>query len=238
MPYEVIKTVGRRSYRYSVETVRDPKTGKKKARWTYVGRVNDETAGAELGRAKRMPDRLLSALSTLLATSNFKSLTVEVVAKRAKTTHATFYRYFRNLHHLLETSFTSLQQSFPSLELHVTGDAEEERCKIRNLVESAFAQTKSRAGILKALIQARSDSTVLKSLWNAHVERLQRAWSVYIGELNAAGLGRNDAPERLAELVVMCIQARLHDALLRNRVLTVADSELLAAAVSRLIMKD
>ncbi len=70
------------------------------------------------------------------------------------------------------------------------------------------------------------------------MERLQRAWSVYIAEINAAGLGYNDDPERLAELTVLCIQARIHEAVLRNRALTAGDSELWAAAVSRLILKE
>lgn len=180
---------------------------------------------------------MLSALSGLLATRNFKSLTVEAVAKRAKTTHATFYRYFLNMRQVLEAALKSAQESFPSLDLHVTGDAQDERRKIHALIESVFAQAESRSGLLKALIQSRSDSGVLKGLWNAHMERLQRGWSVYIRELNTAELGRDDDPQRLAELVVMCIQARIHDAVLRNRTLTPEDSELWAGAVTRLILR-
>ncbi len=237
MPYEVIKNVGSRKYRYTVESVRDAKTGKKKSRWTYVGRVNDETGSTRSTGAPLMPDRLLSALSALLATRSFKSLTVEAVAKRAKTTHATFYRYFRNMHQLLESALKSAQQSFPSLDLHVTGDADEERRKIHELIESVFAQAKTHAAMLKALIQSRSDSPVLQALWNAHMERLQRSWAIYITELNAAGIGYDDDPGRAAELVVMCIQGRIHEAVLRNRNLTPDDSALWATAVSRLILK-
>lgn len=237
MSYQVTKKVGSRLYRYEVERVRDPVTGKKKSRWRYLGRVLDDSASAQRNKPPRTPERLLAALHALLRTRSFNSLTVDAVATRAKTTHATFYRYFRNMHDLLAAALTSAQASLPSLDLHVTGDALEEQRKIGDLIESVFEQAKSRSSLLKALIQSRSDSPVLQALWKAHNDRLQRAWAAYITELNQAGLGRNDDPRDLAHVVVLCIQARLHEAILRDRPITPSDSALWATAVARLVLR-
>jgi len=37
MAHEVIKKVGRRAYRYRVESYRDPETKKVRSRWRYLG---------------------------------------------------------------------------------------------------------------------------------------------------------------------------------------------------------
>ena len=37
MPHDVIKRVGRRAYRYRVESYRDAETQKVRKRWTYLG---------------------------------------------------------------------------------------------------------------------------------------------------------------------------------------------------------
>jgi len=237
MSYEVIKKVGGRSYRYVVDSVRDPVSGLRKSRWRYLGRVEAHPARHPEDRAKETRDRFLKAFLGLLQSRRFKALTVKAVARRAQMTHATFYRHFRSMHDLLGSAIALAQQALPSLDLHVTGDASEERRKISRLLEGVFEQARRRTGLLKAFIETRGDSSVLQALWEAHNRKLEHVWTVYIGELNRAGIGRNDAAESLARAVVLCIQARLHDAIVQGRPLSKRDSELWASIVSRMIIK-
>lgn len=236
MAYEVIKHVGDRSYRYEVVSVRDAATGKRKTKWRYLGRVGPGAQMPMRNRADATRERLIESFGALLETRRMKTLTVEAVARRAKTTHATFYRYFENVNDLLANAIKVAQASLPSLDLHVCGSLDDERAKIRALIGSVFTGAGERAGLLRAFIEKRADSRLLQSLWDAHMERLHTAWATYIRELNDAGMGRNDDPEQLSSVVVTCIQARLHDAILRGRHLTASDADLWASAVSRIIL--
>ena len=82
MPYEVVKRVNGRDYRYSVERYRDQETGKARARWTYLGR-----AGAGVPRKRSRTDstrdRLVDALFTLIEEVPWNAITVDLIVKRA-----------------------------------------------------------------------------------------------------------------------------------------------------------
>src|ERR1700735_5174725 len=148
MSYEVIKKVGSGAYRYVVESARDPQSGKRTARWTYVGRVESNVGAAPVSRTVTTRDDLIAAFQALLENRRLKSLTVESVAGRAHVTHATVYRYFKNMQAALVAAITKAQESLPSLDLHVTGDAKVEQEKVRVLIGSVFEQAKKRSGLL------------------------------------------------------------------------------------------
>ncbi len=96
MAYEVTKQIGGRAYLYRVESVRDPETGRRRNRWTYVGRA--DRSGAAAPARHRGPDgargRLLDALERLLAERDFGDVTAGAIASAAGLAHGTFYRHF------------------------------------------------------------------------------------------------------------------------------------------------
>jgi AcrR family transcriptional regulator len=100
MAYEVTKQISGRSYRYRVESMLDPQSGKRRNRWTYLGRDTSASAGtverkaaAPRGDARR---RLLDALEALLAERDYADVTADAIAVRAGLAHGTFYRHFKD----------------------------------------------------------------------------------------------------------------------------------------------
>src|SRR5579875_1893773 len=98
MAYEVTKRIAGRAYRYRVESVRDPETGKRRSRWTYLGRAEGAAAAAPAPARRRgdARERLLDALERLLEARDLAGVTADAVAAEAGLAHGTFYRHFRD----------------------------------------------------------------------------------------------------------------------------------------------
>jgi AcrR family transcriptional regulator len=97
MAYEVIKTIKGREYRYSVESYREPESGRVKNRWTYVGKV-----GKAQPKVKRRTltsqtrQRLLDAFLRLVDRKPWAEISPSSIAIEAGLAHGTFYRYFKS----------------------------------------------------------------------------------------------------------------------------------------------
>jgi AcrR family transcriptional regulator len=103
MGYEVVKTIGARQYRYHVQSERDPQTGKRRNRWTYLGRVASERDVAKVRPVRPNARlRLLEAAERLLEAGDASAVTVDAIAAAAGVAHGTFYRYFRDRSEALE----------------------------------------------------------------------------------------------------------------------------------------
>jgi AcrR family transcriptional regulator len=110
MAYEVVKTIGGRPYRYRVERVADPATGKKRSRWTYLGRVDPATGERPRTRRTDGRERLLDALERLLEVTDFGAVTAGAIAAEAGVAHGTFYRHFRDKRDALRSAFERVRE--------------------------------------------------------------------------------------------------------------------------------
>jgi AcrR family transcriptional regulator len=203
MAHEVIKKVGSRAYRYSVESYRDSTSGKVRGRWTYLGRVDAGAAprkrGTEAADATR--ERLLTAFERLLERADFEGITAGSVAAEAGVAHGTFYRHFRNKRDALVAVFerakADVERVRPSLDGPL-GTQAQERVRIRRWVESALGSPLGRPGFLRAWYAMVEKDEALGATRRARRAESARAFAAYLAGLDAAGIARIDAPERLA----------------------------------------
>ena len=154
MAYDVTKTIGGRSYRYRVESVRDPATGKRRSRWTYLGRAEGERAARPAPKPRgNARARLLDALERLLETRDFTALTADAVASEAGLAHGTFYRHFRDKRAALWAALERVRESRgPALDALADGAASavEARAGLRRLVESVLRSPAEHPALLRA----------------------------------------------------------------------------------------
>ena len=101
MSYEVIKRVGGRAYRYSVESYRDKVTGKQRAKWTYMGVATDD-AIRTVKPKRDTRAMIVSAFLKLHETIPLSKMSPTIVAEAAGVAYGTFYHYFDSLENLVE----------------------------------------------------------------------------------------------------------------------------------------
>ncbi|MEA2663643.1 MAG: hypothetical protein QOI11_587 [Candidatus Eremiobacteraeota bacterium] len=154
MAYEVTKTIAGRSYRYRVESVLDPVTGKRRSRWTYLGRVEGESAVRPAPKPRGdARARLLDALERLLESRDFTALTADAVASEAGLAHGTFYRHFRDKRAALRAALERVRENRgPALDSLAddVASAAEARAGIRRLVGSVLRSPAEHPGLLRA----------------------------------------------------------------------------------------
>jgi AcrR family transcriptional regulator len=155
MAYEVTKRIGGRAYRYRVESVRDPETGKRRSRWTYLGRGD----GAEKRPAAPRPrgdarERLLDALERLVAERDFATITADAIATEAGLAHGTFYRHFRDKREALLAALQRVRERIGP--------------RISALRDDVTTVAEARAGIramLEAILRSPGEQ---RALWRAY----------------------------------------------------------------------
>jgi AcrR family transcriptional regulator len=153
MAYEVTKRIGGRAYRYRVESVRDPETGKRRNRWTYLGRAEPGKPRTERPRRSEARSRLLDALERLVATRDFGSLTADAIANEAGLAHGTFYRHFRDKREALLATLERLRERRGPWLAPIRDDVEtsaEARAGIREMVESILRAPAEHPALLRA----------------------------------------------------------------------------------------
>jgi AcrR family transcriptional regulator len=163
MAYEVTKRIGGRGYRYRVESVRDPATGKRRNRWTYLGRAAEgprpRVAPRQRGEARA---RLLDALERLVAQRDFGAITADAIAGEAGLAHGTFYRHFRDKRDALLAALERVRErrgpALASLRDDVAS-LDEARAGIREMVESILRAPAEHPALLRAYYARKADAT-------------------------------------------------------------------------------
>ena len=155
MAYEVTKRIGGREYRYRVESVRDEASGKRRNRWTYIGRIAGPRAEPPPPRKRRSDarERLLDALERLVAERDFADVTADAVASAAGLAHGTFYRHFRDKRDALKAALERVRErSGPVIDLlrDDVETVEEARAGLRSLVERILAFPAEHPALLRA----------------------------------------------------------------------------------------
>jgi AcrR family transcriptional regulator len=196
--YEVIKRVGGRAYRYRVESYRDPETRRVRGKWTYLGRVEGEgTLSPERQARPSSRSRLLNALEELLESRDLSALTTGIVASRAGLAYGTFYRYFKDVNHIVREAM--LRQSattdrlrdelFADVSTHVV-----ERTKIRTWFNEMIAESQARPGLIRAWHIASNQDAALVIERQSRFDASVASFARYIDKLNAAGLTSVKSP--------------------------------------------
>jgi AcrR family transcriptional regulator len=207
--YEVIKRVGGRAYRYRVESYRDPETRKVRGKWTYLGRVEGEgTLSPERQARPSSRSRLLNALEELLESRDLSALTTGIIANRAGLAYGTFYRYFKDVQHIVRdamlrhsaTTDRLLDELFADVSTTVA-----ERNKIGKWVGEMIAEAQAHPGLVRAWHVASNQDAALVVERQTRFDASVRSFAQYIERLNDAGLTNVKSPSFNAyALVALC----------------------------------
>lgn len=156
MAYEVTKRIKGHDYRYVVESLRDPQTKRRKARWTYVGALDVDGVRAPVVRSRKRvtKDDVVAAVAKLLEFRDPEHVTVSVIAKEAGISRSTFYRYFPDEQNAFNAALLKICDEFlvslPSLDNSV-GTIQEARTTFRRWCEARFRLVGSQRAILLAI---------------------------------------------------------------------------------------
>lgn len=238
MAYEVIKRVGKRAYRYRVQSYRDPQTGKSKGTWTYLGRYT-----GPIERPQNQSDedstalRLIDAFEALLQKVSFDTLTIEAITSRAQVSHATFYRHFKNKRAILFAALLRMKQELnPASVLHVTSDAEGEREKLRAFFHFLLNRGYN-SGLIRAVLEARFYDPKIQAFYEQICNERLRIWRDYITELNECGLGRDDDPERMTNTLMTFAQGMLNEVSVRRGAVSSEEIDTVADVFGRILFR-
>lgn len=223
MAYEVTKTIAGRGYRYRVERVRDPVTGKARSRWTYLGRVAPGAAAApprrRAGDARR---RLLDALERLLATRDFADVTAAAIVAEAGFAHGTFYRHFRDKRDALLAALERIRAArgpvVDQLRAEVAS-ADDARAAFRTFVVSVLRSPAEHPALFRAY-----HALVLRDPEIARERRDRlaagtRTIATYLTMLTRRGLADVPDPQTAAAAVLAMIDGLYREAVLEGNAL-------------------
>jgi AcrR family transcriptional regulator len=156
MAYEVTKRIKGHDYRYVVESYRDPRTKRRKTKWTYLGALDGDGLRAPVVRARKhvTKDDVIAAVAKLLKFRDPEHVTVSVIAKEAGISRSTFYRYFPDERRVFNAALLKVCNDFllslPSLDNSVRTVAEA-RATFRRWCEARYSSIGRQRAILHAI---------------------------------------------------------------------------------------
>ncbi len=157
MAYEVTKRIKGHDYRYAVEAYRDPESQRRRAKWTYVGAVQDGAvrAPARAGRKHVTKDEIVTAAAKLLEFRDPEHVTVSVVAREAGVSRSTFYRHFPDEREFFSAALAHIADeamgSLPPLDA-AARTLEEARAAFRRWYEAHYRSVAQQRAIRRALL--------------------------------------------------------------------------------------
>jgi len=218
LAYEVIKRVSGRAYRYRVESFRDPETHRVRGRWTYLGRVDPAEAGLPARPAKPSSrERLLDAVTRLLANEDAEGLSAGTIAREAGVAYGTFYRYFTDRAHAVREAL--LRDGAPMSNVQATfgeapGTRDGERARVAGWVRQTAADARVRRGVVRAWhVYSNSDDAVVKARREAIDAAVDRV-ATYLEALRGAGIAHVASARFAAYALVALVVALGRDAAL------------------------
>jgi len=218
MPYEVVKHVGLRAYRYRVESYRDPATKKNRAHWTYLGRAGEAPTPAgrtPSPRPTNTRERLIDAFERILEERPYARVSAGAVAREAGLAHGTFYRHFPDKRSLLAAAIERLRDELaritPDFEPPF-GNVAAERLRVSAWVSAVFATPREHPALLRAYLEAlESDAGLRERRIERQRERMTRL-SRYLRALASAGTISVPRPDALAVALLALIDGTLRGA--------------------------
>jgi len=221
--HEVVKKVGRRAYRYRVESYRDPATHKVRSRWTYLG-VEPPGAGPEpahdepvVRRASQATkERLVAAFERLVAREPYATVTAGMVAAEAGLAHGTFYRYFADKRAVFMAALERVREEFersrPTFDPPY-GPRERERNRVREWLEATLQRPAENPGVVRAYFDLlETDEELLAGRRRRTAER-NATFTQYLEGLTRAGIVAAEAPGSLAAALLALADAVFRETL-------------------------
>jgi AcrR family transcriptional regulator len=225
MAHEVVKRVGRRAYRYRVESYRDPETKRVRSRWTYLGPVAPEglAPGAEPVVSRRSPERtrerLVDAFERLVDRQPYSTVTAGAVADEAGLAHGTFYRYFADKHAVflrsLERVREELERAMPSFDPPY-GTVSEERERVSTRIRRVLLRPATHRGVLRAWYDALRDDEELRAAREERRRIRVAGLATYLEGLVEAGIVSVANVEPLATALTALVDAVFRIAVLER----------------------
>ena len=217
MAHEVIKRVGRRAYRYQVESYRDRTTHKVRSRWTYLG-VADAAAGSLGPGEPRAPRReasatregLIDAFERLAERLPYAAVTAGAVAREAGLAHGTFYRHFKDKRAVFVAALDRVRAEFdrekPSFDAPC-GTLAEERARVRAWVEALLLKPGEHPGVLHAFFEALENDEELRAERGARRNERVAAFGAYLKGLAETGIIAVVSADGLAAALLALVDA-------------------------------
>jgi AcrR family transcriptional regulator len=242
MAYEVTKTSAGRSYRYQVERVRDPGTGKTRSRWTYLGRASSGAATtAPRRRGTDARRRLLDALERLLATHDFASVTASAIVAEAGFAHGTFYRHFRDKRDALRAALERIREARGPLTDQLradVGNPGEARAAFGAFVGRVLRAPAEHPALLRAYYALALRDEAISRERRERVAATTQAVASYMALLAARGFADVADPEATATAVLAMIEGLYREAVLAGSVPDERRIEAGIAVVERAVFGD
>jgi AcrR family transcriptional regulator len=217
MAYEVTKKVGRRAYRYRVESYRDPESSKVRSRWTYLGVVAGDGAGVAPAKRANSADtreRLILAFEELVADLPYRDLTAGTVATKAGLAHGTFYRYFSDKRSLLIAAIArvraELDRVHPDFGSPI-GTRAQERARLRTWILALYRWPGRNPGLYRAFVDAHDADEELREHKRLRVAERAAQLTAYFERLNAAGIAEIEHPDVLASALTTLVNGSLRE---------------------------
>ncbi len=235
MAYEVTKRIGGRAYVYRVESVRDPETGRRRSRWTYLGRATGERPESP-ARPKPRGDareRLLDALERLLAEHDFAEITADAIATGAGLAHGTFYRHFRDKRAALLAALDRVRERrggpfTEGLRDDVASGAEA-RAGLRAMGEGILRAPAAHPALLRAtFLLALRDPEAIRERRERRAAGVARL-GAHLRALTVSGLARVTDPEATAAALLAMLDGFYREAVVDE---TPLDEPRIAAALN------
>jgi AcrR family transcriptional regulator len=236
MAYEVIKTIGAGKYRYAVESIRDPQTGKVKNKWRYLGKADSERPPRRRDRAEETRRKITAALERLLLRSEWNDVTAHRIAAEAQVAPATLYRYF-----------TSRNDVLLGCASHANEQLDERLAQLQNIAKTIDDERARMREWTIALIEDAPAGVVLFALWSSGLSRdeiarernehRRAAFAEYLTRLRSRSFV-NVSPhdvDALAIALALMVQAFSYRAVLGRQPLRIEERAALADAIERLI---
>jgi AcrR family transcriptional regulator len=238
MPYEVIKRVGKRAYRYQVSAYRDPQTGKSKGRWRYLGRAGAADTSERATRGGSTAERLLDAFARLIAERSYAATTVDAIARRAKVTHATFYRHFKNKRALFFAHVQRTRDELdPAAAFKAGHDPAVEHERIKGFLRRVISHPAIRSGIARAVYEMQFKDPAIGAFWLRFVREREAIWREYISGLNENGVGHGDDPRKLAAVLTIVAEGLRQRVALEGPTVTDEEVDLWGEVIARVLIR-
>ena len=221
MAHDVVKRVAGRSYRYRVESYRDPTSGKVRGRWTYLGRVDGDGAQPPRERppSSQTRERLLGALELLLEEQEFGAVTAGAVARAAGLAHGTFYRYFADkrqaLRAAVERARELAERTRPSFEPPF-GSAAGECARVRAWVTAVLDSPFERRGLTRTWFVLSELDLELQTLRRTYRARTVDVFASYLERLRSAGTVDVPRPRELAAALLILLEGTVRRVLVEG----------------------
>ncbi len=217
MSYEVTKRIKGHDYRYRVEGVRDPETGRTRSHWQYLGRLegDDVIAPARVATRRVTRDELVAVTARLLETREASRVTVSVIAHRAGVSSGTFYRHFHDRRSALGAAVAylgdALLAQLPPLGGRLAS-YDDERERLAGWFASLNRATLDGRALRWFLTQADEATQKVVEDGFSVVDDLRRLLREYLERLNAHERAHIADPDALAAALL-----RLHLSVVRDQ---------------------